>query len=50
MAQMMAMYVNGNSKKGATLKSPNDFLIKSHWKSEVEQDVDIIKKAFGIKK
>jgi|GEM_PF-5950764 hypothetical protein len=50
LAQMMAIYINSNSRKGTTPKKPNDFLIKSFWKTDVEQDVDIIKKAFGIKK
>ena len=50
MAQMMALYINSNVKKGTPLKNPNDFIIKSFWKSEVEQDVDTIKKAFGLKK
>jgi len=49
MAQFMAMFVNSKQAKGASLKEPNDFIIKSYWKSDVEQDVDTIKKAFGIK-
>lgn len=48
MAQFMAMYVNAHLPKGKQPKKSDDFIIKSFWKSDVEQDVDIIKKAFGI--
>ena len=50
LAQMLSIYINSNSKKGTPQKSPDDFIIKSIWKTEVEQDVDTLKKAFGIKK
>lgn len=50
LAQMLSIYINSNSKKGTPPKSPDDFIIKSIWKTEVEQDVDTLKKAFGIKK
>lgn len=50
MAQFMAMYVNSKKAKGSALRQPNDFIIKSYWKSEAEQDIDTIKKAFGIVK
>lgn len=49
MAHFMAMFFNSNKDKGTQLKEPNDYIIKSYWKSDVEQDVDTIKKAFGIK-
>ena len=49
MAQFMAMWVNSKQKKGSTQKKPDDFIIKSHWKSEEQQDIDVIKKAFGLK-
>ena len=48
MAQFMSMYINSKQRKGSTPKKPDDFLIKGMWKTEVEQDVDLIKKAFGI--
>ena len=50
LANITAIYVNGNRAKGAQAKNPDDFIIKSAWKTEVEQDVDIIKQLFGIKK
>jgi hypothetical protein len=50
LAQMMTIYINGNSARGSTKSKPDDFLFKSVWKTEVEQDVDTIKNIFGIKK
>lgn len=48
-AQLTALFVNSKQGKGATLKKPDDFMIKSFWKNEAEQDIDVIKKAFGLK-
>ncbi|MCW8960205.1 MAG: hypothetical protein OQK29_01495 [Ignavibacteriaceae bacterium] len=45
----MAIYINSHQRKGAPLKKPEDFIVKSYWKTDVEKDVDVIKKAFGLK-
>ena len=50
LAQMLSIYVNGNRAKGSSTKDPNEFIIKSFWKTEVEQDVDVFKKLFWNKK
>lgn len=50
LANMTAIYLNSNAKRGATPKKPDDFLIKTIWKTEVEQDVDMMMKIFGVKK
>ena len=50
MAQFMSIYVNSKQGSGAQQRKPEDFIIKSFWKSEIEQDIDVIKKAFGFKK
>jgi len=50
MAQMMSIYINSHKRKGLPDKDPADFILKSFWKTEIEQDVDTIKKMFGVKK
>lgn len=49
LANITAIYINGNKKRGSPPVKPDDFILKSFWKTETEQDVDTIKKALGIK-